>query len=184
MTEKEKMLAGEYYDSTVKDLTQERERAKDFLFEFNGTTPSKRKEREEIIKKLFKSVGKNSLIESPFNCDYGYNISVGDNFYANANCCILDCAEIKIGNNVFIGPNVGLYPPEHAFDKDERRQYYERSRPIEIGDDVWIGGNVCIRGGVKIGSGSIIGMGSVVLHDVPSGVIVAGNPARVIRKIK
>lgn len=183
MTEKEKMLAGEYYDSTIEDLTQERERAKELLFEFNNTKPSNKKKRDEIIRKLFKSVGKNCWIEPPFNCDYGYNVSIGDNFYANVNCCILDCAEIKIGNNVFIGPNVGFYPPEHAIDKIERRAFYERARSIEIGDDVWICGSVCIKGGVKIGSGSIIGMGSVVTKDIPENVIAAGNPARVIRKI-
>lgn len=183
MTERQKMLAGEYYISADPELLKERERAKDILFELNGTTPSKRKEREALIRKLFCRVGKNCWIESPFNCDYGSNLSVGDNFYVNANCCILDCAKITIGNNVLIGPNVGFYAPDHAFDKDERRKGYERALPIEIGDDVWICGSVCIKGGVKIGNGSIIGMGSVVINDIPDGVIAAGNPARVIRKV-
>ncbi|MDE7464450.1 MAG: sugar O-acetyltransferase [Clostridiales bacterium] len=183
MTKKEKMIAGEYYVGMDEELTAERERAKDLLFEFNSAKPSLRAEREALLQKLFGKLGKNSWVESPFNCDYGGNLYVGDNFYANTNLCILDCAKVTIGNNVFIGPNVGIYPPEHAFDKDERAKGYERALPVEIGDDVWICGSVSIKGGVRIGSGSIIGMGSVVITDIPSGVIAAGNPARVIRKI-
>lgn len=183
MSNKEKMLTGEYYISWDQELTLEREKAKDLLFEFNNIRPSLRGERETIIHKLFGKVGKNCWIESPFNCDYGYNITVGDNFYTNTNCCILDCAKVTIGNNVWIGPNVGIYTPNHAFDSKERTDGYEKSLPIEIGDNVWIGGGVTIIGGVKIGSNSIIGAGSVVTKNIPAGVIVAGNPAKVIREI-
>ena len=183
MSNKEKMLTGEYYISWDEELTLEREKAKDLLFEFNNIRPSLRGERETIIHKLFGKVGKNCWIESPFNCDYGYNITVGDNFYTNTNCCILDCAKVTIGNNVWIGPNVGIYTPNHAFDSKERTDGYEKSLPIEIGDNVWIGGGVTIIGGVKIGQNSIIGAGSVVTKNIPAGVIVAGNPAKVIREI-
>ena len=183
MSNKEKMLTGEYYISWDQELTLEREKAKNLLFEFNNIRPSLRGERETIIHKLFGKVGKNCWIESPFNCDYGYNITVGDNFYTNTNCCILDCAKVTIGNNVWIGPNVGIYTPNHAFDSKERTDGYEKSLPIEIGDNVWIGGGVTIIGGVKIGSNSIIGAGSVVTKNIPAGVIVAGNPAKVIREI-
>ena len=183
MSNKEKMLNGEYYISWDEELTLEREKAKDLLFEFNSIKPSLRVERETIINKLFGKVGKNCWIESPFNCDYGYNITVGDNFYTNTNCCILDCAKITIGNNVWIGPNVGIYTPNHAFDSKERADGYERYLPIEIGDNVWIGGGVTIIGGVKIGKNSIIGAGSVVTKDIPAGVLVAGNPAKIIREI-
>lgn len=183
MSNKGKMLNCEYYISWDEELTLEREKAKDLLFEFNSTRPSLREEREEIIHKLFGKVGKNCWIESPFNCDYGYNITVGDNFYTNTNCCILDCAKITIGNNVWIGPNVGIYTPNHAFDSKERTDGYEKSFPIEIGDNVWIGGGVTIIGGVKIGQNSIIGAGSVVTKNIPDGVIAAGNPAKVIREI-
>lgn len=183
MSNKEKMLNGEYYISWDEELTLEREKAKDLLFEFNNIRPSLRAERETIIHKLFGKVGKNCWIESPFNCDYGYNITVGDNFYTNTNCCILDCAKITIGNNVWIGPNVGIYTPNHAFDSKERADGYEKSLPIEIGDNVWIGGGVTIIGGVKIGQNSIIGAGSVVTKNIPAGVIVAGNPAKIIREI-
>jgi acetyltransferase-like isoleucine patch superfamily enzyme len=183
MSNKEKMLNGKYYISWDEELTLEREKAKDLLFEFNNIRPSLRGERETIIHKLFGNVGKNCWIESPFNCDYGYNITVGDNFYTNTNCCILDCAKVTIGNNVWIGPNVGIYTPNHAFDSKERTDGYEKSLPIEIGDNVWIGGGVTIIGGVKIGQNSIIGAGSVVTKNIPAGVIAAGNPAKVIREI-
>ena len=183
MTNKEKMSNGEYYTSLDEKLTVEREWAKDMLFEFNGLRPSLRDKREQIIRRLFGKVGKNCWIESPFNCDYGYNITVGDNFYTNTNCCILDCAKVTIGNNVWIGPNVGIYTPEHAFDPEERAAGYEHALPVVIQDNVWLCGGVTITGGVTIGAGSIIGAGAVVVKDIPCGVIAAGNPARVIRKI-
>lgn len=183
MTNKQKMLNGEYYISWDEELTKEREVAKDLLFDFNNTRPSKRAEREEIIKKLFGKVGENCWIESPFNCDYGSNIFAGDNFYANSNCCILDCGKITFGNNVWIGPNVGFYTPNHAFDSKERTAGFERSLPITVGDNVWISGGVSIIGGVTIGSDTVIGAGSVVVKDIPAGVVAVGNPARVIRKI-
>lgn len=180
---KEKMLRGDYYLSWDEELVRERERAKDILHDFNATKPSLRQEREELVKKLFGKIGKNSWIESPFNCDYGSNISAGDNLYINANCQILDCAAISIGSNVLIGPNVGFYPPEHAFNSDDRAAGYERALPITIGNNVWIGGGVTILGGVTIGANSIIGAGSVVVKDIPAGVLAVGNPARVIKTI-
>ncbi len=183
MTAKEKMLRGEYYLSFDEDLTTEREKAKDMLFEFNNMRPSLRAEREKIIQNLFGSIGKNCWIESPFNCDYGSNIEAGDNFYCNTNVCILDCARVTFGNNVWIGPNVGIYTPEHAFVGEERAQGYEHALPVEIGDNVWICGGVTITGGVRIGSNSIIGAGSVVIRDIPENVLAAGNPARIIREI-
>lgn len=183
MTNKQKMLRGEYYISWDEELTHEREKAKDLLFDFNNTRPSLRKKRESMIRRLFGRIGKNCWIESPFNCDYGSNIFAGDNFYANTNCCILDCAEISFGNNVWIGPNVGFYTPEHAFDSKERTAGYERALPITIGDNVWICGGVTIIGGVTIGSDSIIGAGSVVVKDIPAGVLALGNPAKVIRAV-
>ncbi|MCK1995152.1 sugar O-acetyltransferase [Peribacillus muralis] len=183
MSEKDKMLNQEYYISCDNELTEERERAKDLLFEFNHMKPSQRYERNQIIQKLFHSVGENAWIESPFNCDYGYNITVGDNFYTNTNCTILDCAKVTIGNNVWIGPNVSLYTPNHAIDAIERIAGYERTLPINISDNVWIGGSVTIVPGVTIGDNSIIGAGSVVTKDIPANVIAAGVPCKVIRSI-
>lgn len=183
MSEKEKMLNGDYYISRDEALTAEREHAKDELYEFNSIRPSEREKREKVIRRLFGKTGENCWIESPFNCDYGYNIFVGDNFYTNTNCCILDCAKVTIGNNVWIGPNVGIYTPEHAFDSGERTKGYEHALPVEIGDNVWICGGVTITGGVKIGANTIIGAGSVVTKDIPENVIAAGVPCKVLREI-
>lgn len=183
MTTREKMLSGQYYISWNDELTLERERAKDLCYKFNHMKPSMRKERGNIIQQLFGKVGENCWIESPFNCDYGSNIVAGDNFYANTNCCILDCAKVTFGNNVWIGPNVSFYTPEHAFVSEERAAGYERALPITVGDNVWIGGSVSIVAGVSIGADSIIGAGSVVTKDIPEGVIAVGNPARILRKI-
>jgi len=177
------MLNQQYYISWDKELVEERERAKDLLFVLNGIKPSLRQERNAIIKKLFNAVGENPWVESPFNCDYGYNISVGNNFYANTNCTILDCAKVTIGNDVLIGPNVSFYTPNHAVDAQERQKGYERSLPINIGNNVWISGSVTIIPGVTIGDNSIIGAGSVVTKDIPANVIAAGVPCRVIRAI-
>ena len=142
-------------------------------------------EQEDIlktIKELFGSVGKNPSISAGFHCDLGHNIRVGDNFYAGSNCVMLDYAEIKIGDNCLIGPNVGIYTTGHNLDPEER---YKTgfAKPIKIGNNVWIGANACIMPGVKIGDNSVIGAGSVVTKDIPSGVVAAGNPCKVIRKI-
>ena len=183
MTEKEKMLAREYYLGWDAELMQEREKTIDLLYEFNHTRPTLRKEREIMIKNLFESTGESCWIESPFFCEHGYNITVGENFFAATNCVMLDCGKIVIGDNVLIGPNVGIYTVNHAFNRKNRADGYERALPVRIGHDVWIGGNVSILGGVTIGNGSIIAAGSVVTKDIPDGVIAAGNPARVLREI-
>ena len=183
MTEKEKMLSGKYYLGWDSELIQEREKTIDMLYDFNNIRPTLRKEREEIIKKIFNKTGESCWVESPFFCDHGYNISVGENFFAATNCVMLDCGKITIGDNVLIGPNVGIYTVNHAFDSKERAEGYEISKPVNIGDNVWIAGNVSIVGGVTIGSDSVIAAGSVVIHDIPNKVIVAGNPARIIREI-
>ena len=142
-------------------------------------------EQEDIlktIKELFGSVGKNPSISAGFHCDLGYNIHVGNNFYAGYNCVMLDYAEIKIGDNCLIGPNVGIYTTSHNLNPVER---YKTGfdEPIKIGNNVWIGGNACIMPGIKIGDNSVIGAGSVVTKDIPAGVVAAGNPCKVVRKI-
>lgn len=183
-TEKEKMLASEYYIPWDDTLTADREKAKDLLFELNNTAPSKREERKKIIEELMPSLaGKDHWIESPFGCDYGYNIKAGKNFYTNTNCTLLDGAEIIIGDDVLFGPNVSLYTPNHAFDAEERKQGYEQALPIVIGDNVWLGGSVTIVGGVTIGKNTIIAAGSVVTKDIPENVLAAGVPCKVLRPI-
>lgn len=183
MTEKEKMISGRYYVSSDNELIEQREKAKGILFRLNGTNPQNRTLRDMALRELIGSIGTGCWIESPFNCDFGYNITIGNDFYSNVNLTILDCAPVTIGNNVFIGPNVGIYTPNHSFDAASRNKYYERSLPVNIKDNVWIGGSVSIMGGVTIGENSIIGAGSVVTRDIPENVIAAGVPCRVLRKI-
>ena len=138
---------------------------------------------EELMRALLGKAGKDAWINAPFHCDYGYNIEVGDNFFANYNLTILDVAKVVIGNNVQIAPNVSIYTAGHPIHPDSRNSGYEYGIPVAIGDNVWIGGDVVILPGVTIGSNSVIGAGSVVSKDVPEWVAAAGNPCRVIRAV-
>jgi acetyltransferase-like isoleucine patch superfamily enzyme len=182
-TEKEKMLSGKSYRSNAKHLFEERQYAKELIFDLNALRPGEIGKRNEIIKKLFGKVGNNFFIEQPFRCDYGYNIEVGDNFYVNYNCVILDCAKVVIGNNVLFAPNVSLFTAGHPIHYERRKEEYEYAFPITIGNCVWIGGNVVINPGVTIGDNSVIGSGSVVTKNIPANVVAAGNPCKVLRKI-
>ncbi len=183
-TEKEKMINGEPYypfaDDTLKD---ERNRAKELCFEYNALPPSKRAKKNEILRKLFGKTAENFLIESDFNCDYGYNIEIGENFYMNHNGIILDCAKVKFGDNVFIGPNCGFYTAIHPIEPKQRISALEAAKPITIGSNVWFGGNVVVLPGVTIGDNSVIGAGSVVTKSIPAGVVAVGNPCKVLRQI-
>jgi maltose O-acetyltransferase len=183
MTEKEKMLAGKPYIALGEELSNERQHAKEMLFDFNGSHPNEIHKRNEIVKKLFGKVGSVFFIEPPFRCDYGYNIIVGKNFYANYNCTILDCTLVTIGNNVLLGPNVSIFTAGHPVHFELRSQEIEYARPITIGDNVWIGGGVIINPGVNIGENSVIGSGSVVTKDIPPNAVAAGNPCKVIRYV-
>jgi len=181
-SEKEKMLAGELYNAADEELLSEREHARNLLYEFNHTRPGDKEKRQEIIKQLI--VAKDSFyIEAPFNCDYGYNIEVGDNFYANYGCIILDVNKVSIGDNVLLAPNVQIYTAAHPIDPFERLTGKEFAKPVSIGDNVWIGGEAIICPGVKIGNNVTIGAGSVVTKDIPDNVVAVGNPCRVIRRI-
>ncbi len=135
-----------------------------------------------IVKQLF-GKSENAFVNPPFYCDYGFNIEVGDNFFANYNCTILDVAKVKIGKNCLLAPNVAIYTAGHAVDPELRAAMYEYGMPVTIGDNVWIGGSSVICPGVTIGDNSVIGAGSVVTKDIPSDVVAAGNPCRVIRAI-
>ncbi len=156
------------------------------LHEFNNAdcwTDDGIKRQTERLRDILGGMGENVTILPPFHCDYGSNIKVGDNFFANYNLVVLDVGEVTFGNNVFIAPNVSVYTAGHPVHYLARNSMYEYGIPVSVGDNVWIGGNVVICPGVKIGSGSVIGAGSVVLRDVPENVIAAGNPCRVIRSI-
>ena len=167
MTEKEKCHKGLLYDANYdEELLRERAVCKDLCYEYNSLRPSMIAERTEIIRRLFGKTRNNFLIEQPFYCDYGYNIEIGENFYMNVNCVILDGAKVTFGDNVFVA-NMGL---EYAF-------------PIIVGNNVWIGANVTVLPGVSIGDDAVIGAGSVVTKNIPSGVLAAGNPCRVIREL-
>lgn len=185
VTEKEKMMAGEWYDANFdKGLIAERLRAKDLCFDFNNTRPSDLKLRAELLKKILPQVDVTTVeILSPFEVDYGYNIRIGAGSFFNHGCYLMDCAPITFGTHCFVGPSCGFYTAIHPLMVEQRNKGLERALAIEIGDDVWIGGGVTVMPGVKIGAGSVIGAGSIVTKDIPSGVIAYGNPCRVIRPV-
>lgn len=175
---------GALYDANYdNELIAERTAAKELCFELNNLRPSMVAERDEIVRRLLGRVGKNCCIESPFHCDYGYNIVAGDNFYMNVGCVILDGARVTFGDNVFVAPHCGFYTAGHPLDHERRNAGLEYALPITIGNNVWIGAQVCVLPGMTIGDDSVIGAGSVVTKDIPAGVLAAGNPCRVIREI-
>ena len=183
-TEKEKAREGILYDANNDaELVAERLAAADITYMLNSLKPSQVAEREAVIRRLLGRTGKNVSIVSPFFCDYGYNIETGENFFMNMNCVILDGAKVTFGDNVFVAPGCGFYTAGHPLDAERRNAGLEYALPIRIGNNVWIGAQVCILPGVTIGDNSVIGAGSVVTKDIPSGVLAAGNPCRVIRPI-
>lgn len=184
MTEKEKLKKGLWYDANYdEELLKERERAEDLCLEFNSTKPSDKKTKEEVLKKLLPNKKEDAVILSPFYTDYGYNCIIGEKTFINHNAYLMDGAEIKIGDNCFIGPNCGMYTAAHPIFFEERNKGLEKALPINIGDNVWIGGDVTILPGVSIGNNSVIGAKSLVTKDIPANVVAFGNPCRVIRKI-
>lgn len=183
-TEKDKAQAGKLYDANYdEELIAERAVCKERYFTLNNLRPSQRTEREQLIRQLLGKAGKNIAIESPFFCDYGYNIEVGDNCYFNMNCVILDGAKVTFGNNVFVAPSCGFYTAGHPLDVEQRNAGLEYAYPITVGNNVWIGAQVCVLPGVTIGDNSVIAAGSVVNKSIPPNVLAAGNPCRVIREI-
>ena len=186
MTEKKKMLNGMLYDANYdQQLIAERGNAKDLCFEYNYVIrPSEYEKQRELLKKLIGSTKSNYIITAPFWCDYGYNITLGEDFYANHGLVILDAAKVTFGNNVMIGPCCGFHTSGHPIDYKIRNKGIEYAYPITVGDNVWIGAGVQVMPGVRIGSNVVIGGGSVVVHDIPDNVIAVGNPCRVMKKIE
>ena len=183
MNQKERMLAGLPYKPWLDGLSEERMANKKKIYEYNHCKPDERAKLDKLIKDILGKVGVGVHIEAPFYCDYGKNIEVGDYFFANYNCIILDVGKVIIGDNVLFGPNVSLYAAGHPIHPDSRNSGYEYGIGITIGNNVWIGGNVVINPGVHIGNNVVIGSGSVVTKDIPDNVIAVGNPCKVIREI-
>ena len=182
-TEKEKMLSGQMYSPQDAALTKEREYCKTMCCKYNSLLPSMVFEKDAIIKKLFKKAGDDFTIEPNFWCDYGYNITIGDNFYSNHNLTILDCAEVIFGDYVFIGPNCSFYTAEHPLDSTIRNSGIEYAKPIRVGNNVWIGGSVTVLSGVTIGDNAVIAAGAVVTKDIPEDCVAAGCPARIVKRV-
>lgn len=191
MTEREKMTAGMLYNPTDSELTALREKVRQACRDFDRTDENEEEKRCAILDGVLKSHKKFFHFERGVRFDYGCNTSLGENFFANYNCIILDVCPVNIGDNVMFGPNVTIATPVHPLLAEERAVqqfpdgYYdlEYAKPITICDDVWLASNVVVNGGVTIGKGSVIGSGSVVTRDIPEGVIAVGNPCRVLRKI-
>ena len=183
MNEKQKMLSGLLYNPADRELTQMRKACRIQLDELNSTCQTDHKKRTHILKSLFGQTGKRLYIESSFKCDYGKNIHVGENFYANFNCVILDAAKVTIGDNCMIAPQVGLYTATHPIDPNQRITGIEYAKPITIGDNCWIGGMAVINPGVTLGNNVVVASGAVVTKSFGHNVVIAGNPAKVIKHI-
>ena len=184
MTEQEKAEAGLLYNPNMTDeMKAFRFTVQDKIWEYNQLKPSQVKERRDFLAKIFGKIGEKCNILPPFKCDYGFHIEVGENFFANYNFIVLDGNYVRIGDNVWIAPNVGIYAAGHPLDVKDRIDGWEYAYPVTVGNNVWIGGHVAIIGGVTIGDNAVVAAGSVVIRDVPANTLVAGNPARVVRRI-
>lgn len=177
------MQLGIPYFPNDQQLVKDRKSVQKHLFRYNRLLPAQRGKREKLLKKIIPNVGRHCSIYPPFFCDYGYNIHIGENFFANTGCIMLDATEITIGSNVMIGPNTIIASASHPVDYNERNTGLICGKAIYIYDNVWIGAGCIINPGVKIGENSVIGSGSVVVNDIPSNVVAAGNPCRIIKEL-
>ena len=181
-SEKEKMLSGDLYDPLDPQLGGERDRCHDLCLLLNATREEQKEKRQSLLADI---LGRetDALVQPPFFCDYGKNISLGSKVFFNFNCVVLDAAPVTIGSNVLFGPSVQIYTSTHPIDAADRRNWLESAERVTIGSDVWVGGGAIICPGVTIGDRSVIGAGSVVSRSIPSDVLAGGNPARIIRPI-
>jgi maltose O-acetyltransferase len=177
------ILSGRMYNDLTPELIEARRQAVLLSTEYNAGFGRPQPEREAILRRLLGAVGEGCHFEPTFRCEFGYNIRIGDNFYANFDCIMLDGGGITIGDNVLFGPRVGIYTSNHAIDAAERAAGACYAKPVTIGNNVWIGGDVTINQGVTIGDNTIVGSGSVVTKPIPADVIAVGSPARVLRGI-
>ncbi|WP_277987646.1 sugar O-acetyltransferase [Nocardioides aromaticivorans] len=180
---RERMLAGDWYVADDADLLEAYQRAVDLTTAYNATTAREGERRRELLEALLGEVGEDVTIRPPLQVDYGTQIRVGARTFANFGLVALDVAEIVIGDDVQIGPNVQLLTPIHPLEAGPRRDKWEAAKPITIGDNVWLGGGVIVCPGVTIGADTVVGAGSVVTKDLPAGVLALGNPARVVREL-
>lgn len=183
MTEREKCDAGLFYDNGFPGREEAHLKCADLCWEYNHTRPSDTEKRQELIRKIFGKAGRNIYVEPNLFCGFGWNISVGDDFFANNNCVFVDPGKITFGDFVFLGPGCQFYTAHHPIHPELRNQKYERALPISVGDNVWIGGGTIVVPGVTIGSNVVIGAGSVVTRDIPDNVVAFGNPCRVHRAV-
>lgn len=181
--EKRKMIAGELYLAGDPTLKTDRLRARQLLHRYNHSTPEERELRKTLLAELLGDAG-DAYIEPTFRCDYGYNIFLGKNFYANFDCVMLDVCPIHIGDNCMLAPGVHIYTATHPLDAVERNSGKEYGKPVVIGHNVWIGGRAVINPGVTIGDNAVIASGSVVVKNVPANAVVGGNPAQVIKMLE
>ncbi|MFC0522976.1 maltose acetyltransferase domain-containing protein [Pontibacillus salicampi] len=183
-TEKEKMLNGELYRADDPILVMERIQARELTRKFNNATETEGGQRIHLLKQLFGTSGEKLWVEPSFRCDYGYNIHVGEGFFANFDCVILDVCSVTCGNNVLLGPGVHIYTATHPLNPVERSNGAEFGKPVTIGDDVWIGGKAVINPGITIGSNVVIASGAIVTKSIPDNAVVGGNPARLIKYVE
>ncbi len=180
---KEKMAGGEWFLFTGPEPMEYKARARTLAEEYNRCGEREPEHRRALLEELLGTAGEGITIKAPFHCDYGFNIHMGDRSLLNFDCVILDAAPVTIGEDTLIGPQVGIYTIHHPIDPERRRAGYIKGLPVTIGKNVWVGGGAKILPGVTIGDNAVIGAGSVVTKDVPAGVIVGGNPARILRSI-
>lgn len=183
MTEREKSLNGMLYSPEDAELRKLHLRAKKLFGKYNKIDPSNDKKLDKLIRKIFGKTGNKVHVQPPFYCDYGINISVGENFFANYGCTILDVNKVTIGKNCMIAPNVAIYSATHPVRASERYNGVELGLPVTIGDNCWIGGGAIINPGVTLGNNVVVASGAVVTKSFGDNVLIGGVPAKIIKKL-